>query len=156
MGDLKERKKLEKKYTNLCLYNEIPLPRKGLRIMSVSPTSYYYETGINPKSGDVPIFRNLNKKSHYGLRLKIEKEVLEVLQNCFDGYFFKIKEKVLRLSLEELNSIFQRKNKKTIKNKNYNRLIKLLRRWEEESKNCHYKLNNAQKRLSKKFEKLIK
>lgn len=153
MKVIKERKKLEKKYTKLCLKYKHSLPSKNGRIMSISPTSYYYDCGVNPQAGDVPYFRELNKKSHYGIRLKIEKEVLEILQDCFKGHFFQVKDKVFKISFENLNKIFQRNNKKTIKLDKYNRLIKLLRRWGEESKNCHYKINSAEKRLSKKYEK---
>lgn len=152
MEAIKERKKLEKKYTKLCLKYKHSLPTKNGRIMSVSPTSYYYNTDVNPIAGDIPYFRKLNEKAHYGIRLKIEREVLEILQNCFKGHFFQVKDKVLKISFEKLNIIFQRNSKKTIKLDKYNRLIKLLRRWGEESKNCHYKINSAEKRLSKKYE----
>lgn len=150
--ELKERKKLEKKYTKLCLKYKHSLPSKNGRIMSVSPTSYYYNTNVNPIAGDIPYFRKLNEKAHYGIRLKIEKEVLEILQDCFKGHFFQVKDKVLKISFEKLNIIFQRNKKKTLKLDKYNRLIKLLRRWGEESKTCHYKINSAEKRLSKKYE----
>lgn len=151
MSVLKERKKLEREYTNICLHNKISLPSKNNRLMSVSPTSFYYHTDVNPMVGDVPYFQELNRTSHYGLRAKLEREALEILQDCFEGHFFQIKDKVLNLSFDELNRKFQKNKKSTIKVDKYNRLLKLFRRWSEESKECHYKLNNAQKRLSKKY-----
>ena len=57
---IRKRMFLEKKYSNYCLFFKIPLPEVGNRVVSISPSAYYYHTGIREQSGDSKIFKELS------------------------------------------------------------------------------------------------
>lgn len=100
MSIITKRIHLEKKYSNYCLYYEIPLPEVENRILSVSPSAYYYHTGINADPYDNYQYKDLSKKAHIGKREEIENEVGTLIDlTLFEGYFFDIKNEISCMSL---------------------------------------------------------
>lgn len=155
MSIITKRIHLEKKYSNYCLYYKIPLPEVENRILSVSPSAYYYHTGINADPYDNYQYKDLSKKAHIGKREEIENEVGTLIDlTLFEGYFFDIKNEISCMSLDELNSYLLSSGSKALKKCQFNRLQKLFRKWTEESIKCHYKINGAKKRIHKKLKKL--
>lgn len=157
---INKRMMLEKKYSNYCLHFNIPLPELGNRVISVSPTAYYHHTGIREKGQDSILFKELNRKAHFGLRKAIEEEVKSILNikgdfysNFHIKYFFELKNIILNQTYENFNNLIKKSGLNRIRKDNYNRIIKLLRRWAEESFKCHYKINGAKKRIHKKIKK---
>nr|WP_317279407.1 hypothetical protein [uncultured Fusobacterium sp.] len=155
MSIITKRIHLEKKYSNYCLYYKIPLPEVENRILSVSPSGYYYHTGINADPYDNYQYKALSKKAHIGKREEIENEVGTLIDlTLFEGYFFDIKNEISCMSLDELNSYLLSSGSKALKKYQFNRLQKLFRKWTEESIKCHYKITGAKKRIHKKLKKL--
>lgn len=153
---LNKRKALEKKYSNYCLYFKIPLPEVGNRVISLSPTAYYNHTFINADSYDSKLYKFLNQKAHFGIRKQIEDEVKEILTtDSFEifgvKYFFELKQFICNITFDELNRILSKKKLKKLRKDIFNRLLKLFRRWGEESIKCHYKITGAKKRIHKKL-----
>lgn len=151
---LNKRMQLEKKYSNYCLYFKIPLPERGNKILSISPSGYFYHTGINANIIDSEKYKQISKKAHFGLRLKIEKEVSKIINlNLFEGYFFDKKNKLYSYNLDQLNSFLIKNNNKPLKIYEFNRLKKLFRKWNEESVKCHYQIKGAKRRIHNKIKK---
>lgn len=123
--------------------------------MSISPSGYFYHTGINADSYDIFEYKEINQKAHFGLRLKIEKEVAQLIDlNIFEGdYFFDKKNNIAKLSMEELNKYLMLFSCKTLKKDKFNRLQRLFRKWNKESIKCHYKITGAKKRIHQKLKK---
>ena len=153
MNLINKRVQLEKKYSNYCLYFGIPLPEKGGRVMSISPSGYYYHTGVNSNLIDSLEYKEISKKAHFGLRLEIETEVAQLIDlDIFEGdYFFDKKNNIANMSMEELNKYLILFGCKTLKKDKFNRLQRLFRKWNEESIKCHYKITGAKKRIHKKL-----
>lgn len=150
---------LEKRYSNYCLYYKIPLPEIGNRVVAISPTAYFYHTGIRENGIDSKEFKELNLKAHFGLRKKIEEEVEKILNiNDYSvfgiKYFFELKNILINLSHIELNKYLRKIGLKQIKKDKYNRILKLFRRWAEESFKCHYKITGAKKRIHRKLKNI--
>lgn len=150
---INKRIQLEKKYSNYCLYFGIPLPEKGGRVMSISPSGYFYHTGINANPYDSFEYKEINQKAHFGLRLEIETEVAQLIDlDIFEGdYFFDKKNNIVQMSMVELNNYLLLFGCKTLKKDKFNRLQRLFRKWNEESIKCHYKITGAKKRIHKKL-----
>lgn len=158
---IRKRMFLEKKYSNYCLFFKIPLPEVGNRVVSISPSAYYYHTGIREQSGDSKIFKELSLKSHFGTRLEIENEVNKIIK--IDNYalfgvkyFFELKNLIIHLNYDEFNKMLSKNKLNRIKKYEFNRILKLFRRWGEESFKCHYKISGAKKRIHKKIKKTLK
>ena len=73
--------------------------------MSISPSGYYYHTGVNSNLIDSLEYKEISKKAHFGLRLEIETEVAQLIDlDIFEGdYFFHKKNNIANMSMEELN-----------------------------------------------------
>ncbi len=140
MSVINKRIILEKKYTNICLYNSLPLQQRGTKILAVSPGSFYYHTGIRAKIKDIMKYKKLSEKAHFGERLKIENEVNELIN---------IKEFCSKNFIDYLFEM------KTLRKHQYNRLMRLFRKWSLESNDCHYKISGAKRRLHYKYLKLV-
>lgn len=153
---LKARMWLEKHYSDKCLFERNPLIEKGGRVFSVSPTQLFYHIGKFPFGKDDKAYRELNKKAHFGIRLEIEKEVGEIInwEDLNLGYFFEMKNTLGQLTIDEINNILMKNKIKTIGKNKYNRLMKLFKRWTEESTKCHFKITGARKRLHRKWRNL--
>ena len=154
---INKRIQLEKKYSNICLHNKMPLIEMRNRVLSVSPGNYYYHTTINANGKDIREYKLLNSKAHFGERKKIEDEVYslfpwDLFMNC---YFFEMKNEIYNYTIEKLNQLLISKGLKSLRIQKYNRLKKLLRKWTFLSSSCHYKINGAKKRLHKKYMKNI-
>ena len=161
MSVINKRIILEKKYTNICLYNSLPLQQRGTKILAVSPGSFYYHTGIRAKIKDIMKYKKLSEKAHFGERLKIENEVNELInikEFCsknFIDYFFEMKNIIIELTLDNLNAMLYLFNMNTLRKHQYNRLMRLFRKWSLESNDCHYKISGAKRRLHYKYLKLV-
>lgn len=161
MKVINKRILLEKKYCNICLYNKFPLEQNGNRILSVSPSNFYYHTGINANGLDVKNYKILSEKSHFGERLRIENEVKNIIDyekifynSTWDmKYFFEVKNTVINWTIERLNRTLIKNNMKPLRKNKFNRLKRLFRKWTMESVPCHYKITGAKKRLHKKYYK---
>ena len=106
-----ERKLLEKKYTTILLEETTrELPTKDNRMLSVSPTAFYYVSGISANQRDIKVTRMLHSLAHNGKRLEIEKEIISILNvgTLYFDYFFEFKNYILEMeSQEELNKYFK-------------------------------------------------
>ena len=159
MKILNKRMMLEKKYCDICLYNELPLEQMGNRILAISPSSFYHHVGINAKGDDVREYKRLSKKAHFGKRKIIEDEVFDIINYnntkkfLSTEYFCDLKKCLYKMNIDQLNSILIKSKSKPIRKNSFNRLKKLLRIWSQESISCHFKINGARKRLHKKFVK---
>ena len=158
MNIIDERKILEGKATKRAIYFGYgsKLDTKNGRVLSCSPASYYYVTGINYDNYEADKFRKLSEKIHNDdslERTKLEKKLIPMMKNIwlnnrssiFSPYevrFFQWKNEFM-LNYNELEG-----NKLLLQ-----RVYKLLKKWENLSQNEHYTLNNAEKRLIKKGEK---
>ena len=157
MNYINKRKMLEKKYCNICLHNKLPLEQKGDRVLSVSPGSYFYHTGINATTKDVIEYKRLSKKAHNGYRLYLENEVnkivpvKEILKELKINYFFEFKNAIVESSFEELNGLLYSLKIKTLKKYQYNRMVRLLKIWGKESTKYHYFVTGAKRRLHYKY-----
>ena len=157
MSIISKRIMLEKKYTNICLYNSLPLQQRGTKILSASPGSFYYHTGIRANAKDVIEYKELSKKAHFGIRLQIENEVNSLINisdfcsKSYVDYFFEMKNIIMELSLEKLNAMLHLFKMNTLRKYQYNRLMRLFRKWSLESNNCHYKIDGAKRRLHYKY-----
>ena len=157
MNYINKRKMLEKKYCNICLHNKLPLEQKGDRVLSVSPGSYFYHTGINATIKDVIEYKRLSKKAHNGYRLYLENEVnkivpvKEILKELKINYFFEFKNAIAEGSFEELNGLLYSLKIKTLKKYQYNRMVRLLKIWGKESTKYHYFVTGAKRRLHYKY-----
>lgn len=157
---IKLRKKLEKKYTRYALYFDSYLPCKNNRIMSISPTSYWHNTGINANGIDMKKYKDLSEKIHQfeDERQKIEKEIKKILKikynneiGGYNNYFFQLKDFILSFDFFEFNTYLQKERRETLKKIEFNRIVNLLKKWSFLSQDYHYKVNNAEKRISKKI-----
>ncbi|WP_349764098.1 hypothetical protein [Fusobacterium sp. SYSU M8D902] len=151
MKELNQRICLEKKWSNNCVKNGIPLPRKDGRVLSISPTAYYYYTGVNADGYDSIKYKELSKKVHKNERGEIEKEVLLLIsknRNYLGYYFFELKNELINLSYDEFNKVI----KYSIKKDKYNRVQRLLRKWEQLSHKYHYKITGGIRRINDRLQ----
>lgn len=155
-----ERKLLEKKYTTIVVEStNNTLPIKNNRVLSVSPRAFYHVTNKSGNNTDMMNQQHMNERAHFGLRKEIEKEVFSLfcsvkLKNCI---FYEFKDTMVSMTHEEINTWVSRHRKsymiyndmKQINKHQYNRLMKLFRRWSELSIQEHYKVTGYLKRKNK-------
>ncbi|MGL6120073.1 MAG: hypothetical protein ACRC0V_06155 [Fusobacteriaceae bacterium] len=170
---LEMRNRLEKKYSRCCIKYGYALPKKGNRVMSVSPTSYYHHTktwdddggyygdggycgGVNANGYDINLYKQINNFLHSGKtkRAMIEQEGFQLMEflNIYisSDKFFLVKDTFLESypTFEIYNRFHPEKR---IKKKDYNRLKNIFNLFSEESKKEHYHVNGCLKRLNKKI-----
>lgn len=147
--NLNKRICLEKKWSNICVKQGIPLPTKNGRVLSLSPSAYYYHTGVNADGYDKSLYQDLSESLHDGERGDIEKEVIDLIQVnlcMFGKYFFELKDELINKDYDTFNKILGH----SIKKDKYNRVQRLLRKWEQISHKHHYKVKGALRRLNDK------
>lgn len=137
---------LEKKWSNNCVKHNISLPRKNGRILSLSPSAYYYHTGINASGEDIKKYKFLSQYAHEDERKEIEDEVLKLTKLNLNMYFFELKDELIELTYEEFNKYIGY----SIKKDKFNRVQRLLKKWEQISHKYHYKVTGALRRINEK------
>lgn len=137
---------LEKKWSNKCVKHGVPLPIKNGRVLSISPSAYYYHTGVNANGSDIRKYRELSEKAHDGERKEVEEEVFSLIDKRYYCYFFEVKDMLIGVPYDEFNRIIGKPTKKD----KYNRVQRLLRKWEQISHKCHYKVTGAIRRINGK------
>lgn len=138
---------LEKKWSNICVKHNITLPIKNGRLLSISPSAYYYHTGINACGEDIREYRKLSQLLHCGEREEIEKEVFELIEKEYYMYFFEVKDVLKNLPYD----VFCQEIGRYIKKDKYNRVQRLFRKWEQLSHKYHYKITGGLRRINDKI-----
>jgi hypothetical protein len=162
---IKTRKKLENKYTNLCIEYGNTLPRSATgQTISLSPTAAWYRGTIpNTQHHDYDEFTK--DKNQYKLacdiirqnednkRNKLEQQINKLFVSittepeCCNYYTHQINKIVVN------DELFEYYVESSAKELQINRLKNLLAQWRHLSKDVHHKLTKRQIRLSNKFKR---